>query len=134
MEYVLITIVTIVVILVLLYGGPKLSKVRVGTASFRKIPWKGILGLIVAAYVGYLGWYYLYGRESVLVTHFVVAGVDGECIEENAINEETESFTMQRWESYTFSVPAESRRCYSPLNRLRIKTRDGRRIHVVSLR
>ena len=134
MWYILITIITIVVILVLLYGGPKLSKVRACQFSFRRIPWKGFFGLILAAYIGYLGWYYLYGRESVLVTHYVVAGVDGTCIEENAIDGEIESLTMRRWESYTFSVPPESRRCYTPVSRLRFKIRNHRRTHVVSLR
>ena len=134
MWYVLITIATIALIIILLYGGPRLSKVRVGQFSFRRIPWKGFFGLILTAYIGYLGWYYLYGRESVLVTHYVVAGVDGTCIEANAINGETESFTMRRWESYTFSVPPESRRCYSPLSRLQFKTRNHRRVHIVSLR
>tara|TARA_B100000745_G_scaffold291264_1_gene230869 strand:+ start:15104 stop:15505 length:402 start_codon:yes stop_codon:yes gene_type:complete len=133
MWFILLTIITIVIIIILLYWRPAVAGVNMKGFSIKRIPWKILALAAVGAYAFYLTWYYLHGREEVLVTHYLVQGIQGECIEDNAVGDIT-SFALRRWESERFTVPNGHRRCYYPLNRLEFKTQDRGRVHIVSLR
>ncbi len=115
-------------------GGGKMQ-ISLTNFSFKSF-WNFIFQLLkiaVVAYGIYLAWYFVYGRQEVLVTHYLVAGIEGECNEDNAIGDIT-SFALRRWESERFTVPNGHRRCYYPLNQLEFKTQDRGRVHIVSLR
>jgi len=127
---VLITLATIVVIIVILYARPQFSKISPQGFSFPKIPWKLIIALVVAG----LLYYSFFGREGVVVTHYLAPGIDGSiCNLEDRVGD-TESFSIRWWQSKVITVREEHHRCYISERELKITRLNRGHANRVSLR
>lgn len=64
MWFLIITVITIAAIVFFLYGSKSVSRMKVSGGFLKHLSWKKILIFVIVAYVGYLGWYFLWATSE----------------------------------------------------------------------